>query len=154
MALRSRLPRTPMASLTAMVLTCAGCGSSGKGTASGGSSSAAGSGGASGTASASSSSSASSASSSSSSSGVEGTGGSYPNPVVTVEAGTVLHTIPRDIYGINMAAWTGLVNSGEATYEERMKVAGVTQVRWPGGSWADILDWNDIQCQSQYDSTT
>jgi hypothetical protein len=94
------------------------------------------------------------ASSSSSSSGVEGTGGSFADPVVTVDAGTVLHTIPRDIYGINMAAWTGLVNSGEATYEERMKVAGVTQVRWPGGSWADILDWNDIQCQGQYDSTT
>jgi len=80
--------------------------------------------------------------------------GYFANPMITVDASTVLHTIPRDIYGINMAAWTGLVNSGEAAYEEAMKVAGVSQVRWPGGSWADILDWNDIQCQGTYDSTT
>jgi alpha-L-arabinofuranosidase len=66
----------------------------------------------------------------------------------------VLHTIPRDIYGINMAAWTGLNNAGEATYEARMKAAGVTQIRWPGGSWADILDWSNIQCQGAYDATT
>jgi hypothetical protein len=78
----------------------------------------------------------------------------FAHPVISVDASSVLHTIPRDIFGINMAAWTGLNNSGEATYEERMKVAGVTQVRWPGGSWADILNWNDIQCQGSSDATT
>jgi hypothetical protein len=78
----------------------------------------------------------------------------FAHPVISVDASSVLHTIPRDIFGINMAAWTGLNNSGEATYEERMKVAGVTQVRWPGGSWGDILDWSDIQCEGSSDATT
>jgi len=78
----------------------------------------------------------------------------FSNPVIAVDATTVLRTIPRDIFGMNMAAWSGLNNSGESAYEEAMKVAGVTQIRWPGGSWGDILDWSDIDCQSSSDATT
>jgi hypothetical protein len=35
-----------------------------------------------------------------------------------------------------------------------MQVSGSRNIRWPGGSWADILNWNDIQCQASYDVTT
>jgi hypothetical protein len=78
----------------------------------------------------------------------------FANPVITVDAASVLRTIPRDLFGINMATWTALVGSGETTYEERMKVAGVTQIRWPGGSYADIVDWNDLNCPGDGQSTT
>jgi len=73
---------------------------------------------------------------------------------ITVNVSSFLHTIPSEIYGNNMAPWVGTNNGSDATYVTAMQVSGSRNIRWPGGSWADILNWNDIQCQASYDITT
>ena len=73
---------------------------------------------------------------------------------ITVNASTVVSTVPSEIYGNNMAPWVGTNNGSDAAYVTAMQVSGSRNMRWPGGSWADILNWNDIQCQASYDITT
>ena len=34
-----------------------------------------------------------------------------------------------------------------------MQVSGCRHIRWPGGSYADIVNWDDIQCLG-YGATT
>jgi hypothetical protein len=75
---------------------------------------------------------------------------------ITVDASTVLLTIPPEIYGNNMAPWvsTNNGNTPDTTYVEAMQVSGCRNMRWPGGSWADQLNWDDIQCKANYEVTT
>jgi hypothetical protein len=80
--------------------------------------------------------------------------GLYAQTSITVNASTVVSTVPSEIYGNNMAPWVGTNNGSDSTYNTAMQVSGSRNIRWPGGSWADILNWNDIACQASYDITT
>ena len=73
---------------------------------------------------------------------------------ITVNASTSVVTIPSEIYGNNMAPWVGTNNGSDATYVTAMQVSGCRNIRWPGGSWADILNWNNIVCQGSFDIPT
>lgn len=58
---------------------------------------------------------------------------------VTVTAGTSLATIPPAAFGLNSAVWDGdLLDSGVAGL---LTNAGIVALRYPGGSTADIYNW-------------
>ena len=78
----------------------------------------------------------------------------YAQANITVNASSVVSSVPSEIYGNNMAPWVGTNNGSDAAYVTAMQVSGSRNMRWPGGSWADILNWNDIQCQASFDITT
>jgi len=85
--------------------------------------------------------------------------GVVPRPLgaqtnVAVNASSALQTIPSETYGNNMAPWVGTNNGSDAAYVTAMQVSGSRNIRWPGGSWADILNWNNITCQASYDIST
>ncbi len=73
---------------------------------------------------------------------------------ITVNASTAVGTVPSEIYGNNMAPWVGTNNGSDSTYNTAMQVSGSRNIRWPGGSWADILNWNNITCKDSFDVTT
>ena len=73
---------------------------------------------------------------------------------ITVNASSVINPVPSEIYGNNMAPWVGTNNGSDATYVTAMQVSGSRNMRWPGGSWADILNWNNITCQGSFDIST
>jgi hypothetical protein len=58
---------------------------------------------------------------------------------VTVNAGSVLGKLPAMPYGINTAVWDG--NLLDASVPTLLKAAGVTALRFPGGSVADSYHW-------------
>ena len=68
---------------------------------------------------------------------------------VTLQAGTPLSAAPAGAFGVNTAAWDGfLLDSGVPTL---LKQAGITTLRFPGGSVADVYHWQtDSASQGQY----
>jgi hypothetical protein len=64
--------------------------------------------------------------------------------LVTVDAGTVLFTIPDTLYGCNLAAWAGWQAGIDPLLNEFM-LNRSKMYRWPGGSWADGHAWNDME---------
>ena len=73
---------------------------------------------------------------------------------VTVNAATTLVTIPGQIYGNNMSCYNSSNNGSDSTYVTDMQISGCRNIRSPGGSYADIVNWNDITCQQSYYATT
>jgi hypothetical protein len=82
-----------------------------------------------------------------------GTGGATAS-IVSIRGDVVVRTIPAELYGSNMAAWNGINTPNRATWSEAMKVIGYPLVRWPGGSWADILNFSNIQCKGAWTAST
>lgn len=64
-----------------------------------------------------------------------------PQVVVAVDAGQVLRKLPRTLYGNNVATWNGDVVWSQAAYE-RLSAAGVSILRFPGGSTSDVYHWD------------
>ena len=58
---------------------------------------------------------------------------------VTVAAGTSLGTVPTTAFGLNTAVFDQYLTDSSAT--TLMKAAGVTQLRYPGGSYSDMYHW-------------
>ncbi len=58
---------------------------------------------------------------------------------VTVSAGTPLATIPAGAFGLNTAVWDG--NLLDAAVAPALSAAGIGALRYPGGSTADIYNW-------------
>lgn len=58
---------------------------------------------------------------------------------VTVAAGTSLGTVPATAFGLNTAVFDQYLTDSSAT--TLMKAAGVTQLRYPGGSYSDMYHW-------------
>ncbi len=73
---------------------------------------------------------------------------------VTVNAATTLVAIPSQIYGNNMSCYNESNNGSDSTYVTDMQISGCRNLRWPGGSYADIVNWDDITCQESYYATT
>ena len=58
---------------------------------------------------------------------------------ITVDAGTSLGTVPSTGVGLNTAVYDPHMN--DTTASSLMKAAGVRQLRYPGGSYADAYHW-------------
>ena len=58
---------------------------------------------------------------------------------VTVNASSVAATIPTEAFGVNTAVWNGHLLDGAAS--TRLKAAGATVLRFPGGSTSDVYHW-------------
>ncbi len=78
----------------------------------------------------------------------------YGQISITVDASAILLKIPPEIYGNNMAPWVNTNSGSDAAYVAAMQVSGSRNIRWPGGAWADQLDWSNIQCKASYEVTT
>jgi len=73
---------------------------------------------------------------------------------VTVNAGTAIATIPQALYGNNMQLYVSSNNGSDATYKTAMQVSGCRNIRWPGGSESDIVNWNNLTCPDTGAATT
>ena len=62
-----------------------------------------------------------------------------PTVGITVDAGTSLGTVPSTGVGLNTAVYDSHMN--DTTASSLMKAAGVRQLRYPGGSYADAYHW-------------
>ncbi|MGP8020219.1 MAG: hypothetical protein ACLPRE_04415 [Limisphaerales bacterium] len=60
---------------------------------------------------------------------------------VTVNATHVINTVPTDAFGIFMAVW----DTWGGNTPTQLKQAGVTAMRYPGGSYADSYQWSSYQ---------
>jgi hypothetical protein len=69
---------------------------------------------------------------------------------VTVNAGTTLGTIPANAIGLNTAVYDGSMN--DAAIPGLLRTAGFTALRYPGGSYADIYNWQTNVAQGGYDA--
>lgn len=58
---------------------------------------------------------------------------------VTVNAGQTLATIPAAAFGMNTAVYDG--NMNDSNIAGLMRNAGITTMRYPGGSYGDIYHW-------------
>ena len=68
---------------------------------------------------------------------------------VTVQADTPLSTLPAPAFGVNTAAWDGLLL--DAPVPNLLKQAGITTLRFPGGSVTDVYHWQtNSASQGQY----
>ncbi len=60
---------------------------------------------------------------------------------VTVNAGEGLGTIPGTAYGLNSAVWDSQMNVPQV--QGLLQQAGVRMLRYPGGSYGDIYNWQN-----------
>ncbi|HPF98480.1 MAG TPA: hypothetical protein PLE77_00315 [Kiritimatiellia bacterium] len=61
-------------------------------------------------------------------------------PVISVNASNAVSSaISRRMFGVNVCTWDTLLTN--STSRERMSEAGLTMLRFPGGSAADTYDW-------------
>jgi hypothetical protein len=67
---------------------------------------------------------------------------------VTVNAGAGLATVPSNAVGLNTAVYDGHMN--DAVIPGLVKAAGITALRYPGGSYADIYNWQTNTAQGGY----
>jgi hypothetical protein len=69
---------------------------------------------------------------------------------VTVDLSSSGPAVTDKLLGVNMAVWYDLVTN-EAGVVDAFKAAGITQVRWPGGSDSDLYHWStNTLCDGGY----
>jgi hypothetical protein len=72
-----------------------------------------------------------------------------PAPVnVTVNAAEGLGTLPSTGFGLNSAVWDSQMNVPQV--QELLQQAGVQMLRYPGGSYGDIYNWQDNTAPGGY----
>ena len=69
---------------------------------------------------------------------------------VTVNATTGLGTVPNNGVGLNTAVYDG--NMNDAAAPGLIKAAGIDAMRYPGGSYSDIYNWQTNVAQGGYDA--
>ncbi|MGH3169123.1 MAG: cellulose binding domain-containing protein [Trebonia sp.] len=67
---------------------------------------------------------------------------------VTVNADEGLGTIPSTAYGLNSAVWDSQMNAPQV--QGLLQQAGVEMLRYPGGSYGDIYNWQDNTAPGGY----
>jgi len=67
---------------------------------------------------------------------------------VTVNTSEGLGTIPSTGYGLNQAVWDSSMNSAQT--QNLLQQAGVGMLRYPGGSYGDIYNWQDNTAPGGY----
>jgi hypothetical protein len=73
---------------------------------------------------------------------------STPTVHVTVNTSEGEGTIPSTGYGLNTAVWDSQMNS--STTQSLLSSAGVGMLRYPGGSYGDIYNWQDNTAPGGY----
>ncbi|MGO9865453.1 MAG: hypothetical protein ACLPLR_17735 [Terriglobales bacterium] len=69
---------------------------------------------------------------------------------VAVDQTPTSTAVTNQLLGMNMAVWYDLV-ANQAGIVGGLKAAGITQVRWPGGSDSDLYHWADnSECDGGY----
>ena len=72
---------------------------------------------------------------------------------VTVDLSSTGTAVTDKLLGMNMAVWYDLV-SNQTGVVSALQSAGITQVRWPGGSDSDLYHWStNTMCDGQYADT-
>jgi hypothetical protein len=74
--------------------------------------------------------------------------GTDPTVNVTVNTQEGLGTIPSTAYGLNTAVWDSLMNTTQT--QTLLQQAGVDMLRYPGGSYGDIYNWQDNTAPGGY----
>jgi hypothetical protein len=69
---------------------------------------------------------------------------------VTVNANSGLGTIPANAIGLNTAVYDGDMN--DPSIPGLLKAAGVNALRYPGGSYSDIYNWQTNTAQGGFDA--
>ncbi len=69
---------------------------------------------------------------------------------VTVNATSGLGTIPSDAIGLNTAVYDSYMN--DTPIPGLLKAAGIDALRYPGGSYSDIYNWQTNVAQGGYDA--
>jgi len=69
---------------------------------------------------------------------------------VTVNATAGLGTVPAGAIGLNTAVYDG--NMNDAPIPGLLKAAGINALRYPGGSYSDIYNWQTNVAQGGYDA--
>jgi hypothetical protein len=76
-----------------------------------------------------------------------------PATTVTVDLGSSGPAVTDKLLGMNMAVWYDLV-SNKTGIVDAFQAAGITQVRWPGGSDSDLYHWaTNSECDGGYSDT-
>ncbi|HSY92412.1 MAG TPA: hypothetical protein VK812_13630 [Candidatus Binatus sp.] len=69
---------------------------------------------------------------------------------VTVDLASSGPAVTNKLLGMNMAIWFDVV-SNQSAVVSALQSAGITQVRWPGGSDSDLYHWKtDSMCDNGY----
>jgi hypothetical protein len=72
---------------------------------------------------------------------------------VTVDLASSGPAVTDKLQGMNMAVWYDLV-SNQTGIVDAFQAAGITQVRWPGGSDSDLYHWaTNSECDGGYSDT-
>jgi hypothetical protein len=64
---------------------------------------------------------------------------SVPSASVTIDADESLGVVPAHPFGLNTAVWDSHMN--DSVIPGLLKAAGISTLRYPGGSWSDIYNW-------------
>jgi hypothetical protein len=76
-----------------------------------------------------------------------------PATTVAVDLSSSGPAVTDKLLGMNMAVWYDLV-SNKTGIVDAFKAAGITQVRWPGGSDSDLYHWvTNSECDGGYSDT-
>jgi hypothetical protein len=76
-----------------------------------------------------------------------------PATTVTVDLASSGPAVTDKLLGMNMAVWYDLV-SNKTGIVNAFQAAGITQVRWPGGSDSDLYHWaTNSECDGGYSDT-
>jgi len=76
-----------------------------------------------------------------------------PATTVTVDLGSSGPAVTDKLLGMNMAVWYDLA-SNKTGIVDAFQAAGITQVRWPGGSDSDLYHWaTNSECDGGYSDT-
>jgi hypothetical protein len=73
-----------------------------------------------------------------------------PTATVTVDLASSGPAVTNELLGMNLGVWYDLV-ANQAAVVNAFQAAGITQVRWPGGSDSDLYHWaTNSECNNGY----
>jgi hypothetical protein len=76
--------------------------------------------------------------------------GTAASTTVTVDLASSGPAVTDKLLGVNMAVWYDLIGN-QSGILSAFQSAGITQVRWPGGSDSDLYDWrSNTLCDNGY----
>jgi len=69
---------------------------------------------------------------------------------VSIDRNWEIRNIPESLYGFNGEIWDSNQDGSNIKYNNLLKNAGIKVMRWPGGSWGDIIKWDSTKCYASY----
>jgi hypothetical protein len=63
---------------------------------------------------------------------------------VSIDAAKTVHPISPEIFGQNIAVWEGTADGKDGAYNEAVRAMQPGVIRFPGGSYSDIVDWENM----------